>query len=206
MLNLGAFYNDHAKYEDGLKSLTDALTRFRDLGDEESQAFCLNNIGSSRFGMGNFQDALTYFQQAYQIREKLKLTADMAASLHNLAETNVKLGQYDTALSQYLKALDISRASGDQSGIALASSSIGALYATQGKYGAALSSLQDALKIYQQTNDRTWNMAWTQTRYGNVLSQVGQGRRGPEESGGRTEAGLRSEERRSRSRSPELAG
>ena len=173
LLNLGAFYNDHARYEDGLKTLSDALTRFRDLGDEQSQAFCLNNIGSSRFGMGNFQDALTYFQQAYQIREKLKLTADMAESQRNLAETNLKLGQYDTALSQYLKALDISRASADQSGIALASSSIGALYATQGKYGAALSSLQDALKIYQQTNDRTWNMAWTLTRYGNVLSQVG---------------------------------
>ena len=57
--------------------------------------------------MGNFQDALTYYQQAYQIREKLKLTDDMAESLHNLAETNVELGQYDTAVNQYLKALEI---------------------------------------------------------------------------------------------------
>ena len=107
LMNLGSYYADHAKYEDALKSTTDALTLYRDLGDEANQALCLNNLGSIRSYMDNFQDALTYYQQAYQIREKLKLTDDMAESLHNLAETNVDLGQYDTAVTQYLKALEI---------------------------------------------------------------------------------------------------
>ena len=59
---------------------------------EPDQALCLNNLGSIRRYMDNFQDALTYYQQAYQIREKLKLTDDMAQSLQNLAEVNVDLG------------------------------------------------------------------------------------------------------------------
>jgi tetratricopeptide (TPR) repeat protein len=33
--------------------------------------------------------------------------------------------------------------------------------------------MQEALKQYQQTHDRTWLMAETQARYGDVLSQVG---------------------------------
>ena len=173
LMNLGATYNNHARYEEALKSLNDALTRFRELGDEPNQATVLNNIGSARFSMGQFQDALTYFQQAYQIRERLKLNADVTQSLHNLAETNVKLGQYDVALQQYLKALDDGRAAGDQSTIAQESSSLGALFASQGNYDSALKSLQEALKQYQQANDRTWLMAETQARYGDVLSQVG---------------------------------
>jgi len=173
LMNLGATYTNHAQYDQALKNLNDALTRFRELGDERYQATVLNNIGTVRFNMGEFQEALTYFQQAYQLREKLKLSADMTESLHNLAETNVKLGQYDTALSQYLKALDNGRTSSDQSVIAQESSSLGALFASQGKYDAALKSMQEALKQYQQTHDRTWLMAETQARYGDVLSQVG---------------------------------
>ena len=106
--------------------------------------------------MGNFQDALTYYQQAYQIREKLKLTDDMAESLYNLADANVDLGQYDTAVTQYLKALEIRRNSGDLSGVAINSSGVGALYAEQGKYGSALSALQESLKDFQQAKDQTW--------------------------------------------------
>ena len=173
LMNLGSYYADHAKYEDALKSTTDALTLFRDLGDEANQALCLNNLGTIRSYMGNFQDALTYYQQAYQIREKLKLTDDMAESLHNLAETNVDLGQYDTAVNQYLKALEIRRNSGDQNGVAINSSSLGALFTEQGKYASALSALQESLKDFQQTNDQTWLMVEATGRYGNALSEVG---------------------------------
>jgi tetratricopeptide (TPR) repeat protein len=71
---------------------------------------------------------VTYYQQAYEIRDKLKLTDGVAESLHNLAEANVALGQYGTAVNQFLKALDISRNGGDMDGVALNSVSQGMLY------------------------------------------------------------------------------
>jgi tetratricopeptide (TPR) repeat protein len=123
--------------------------------------------------MDNLQDALTSYQQAYQIREKLKLRDDMAETLQNLASTNVDLGQYDTAVNQYLKALEISRDSGDQNGVAINSSGLGALFTLQGKYGSALSALQESLKEFQQTNDHTWLMAEATGGYGDALSEVG---------------------------------
>ncbi len=173
LMNLGSYYANHAKYDDALKSTTDALTLYRDLGDESRQALCLNNLGTIRSYMDNFQDALTSYQQSYQIREKLKLTDDMAQSLQNLAEVNVDLGQYDTAVTQYLKALEISRNSGDQNGIAVNSSGLGALFTEQGKYASALSALQESLKDFEQAKDQSWLMAEATGRYGNALSEVG---------------------------------
>jgi tetratricopeptide (TPR) repeat protein len=123
--------------------------------------------------MGNFQDALTYYQQAYEIRDKLRLTDGVAESLHNLAETNVALGQYETAVNQFLKALDISRNGGDMDGVALNSVSLGELYSAQGQYGSAISAFQESLKDFNQANDTTWVVVETKARYGDVLSAVG---------------------------------
>ena len=45
----------------------------RDAGDETYQALCLNNIGTAYLQKGENEDALTYLQQALQIREKLNV-------------------------------------------------------------------------------------------------------------------------------------
>ena len=153
--------------------MNDALTQFRDLGDESSQAICLNNIGTAESGLGNFQAALTYYQQSLDIGQKLKDAGGIAESLHNLADINVKLGQYDVALAQYLKALDSARSAGDQNRVALESTSLGELFATQGQYGRALKSYQDAVSGFQATKNRTYLMVTALAGYGNVLSMVG---------------------------------
>jgi hypothetical protein len=43
-MNMGSLYSDHAKYEDALKSTNDALTLFRELGDEFSGKLIQNNL------------------------------------------------------------------------------------------------------------------------------------------------------------------
>ena len=52
------------------------------------QALCLNSIGSLHLDKGEYQDALTYLEQAYDLRLKLNVPEDMADSLHDLAEAN----------------------------------------------------------------------------------------------------------------------
>lgn len=173
LLKMGAFYNDHAKYDEGLKTLTEALSQFRDLGDESAQGICLNNIGTAHFNLGNFQDALTNYQQAYQIFEKVKETANIVLSLHNLGDTNVKLGQYDVAVTQYLKALDIARSSGDQNSIALVSTSLGELFATQGQYEQSLKAYKEAISGFEAAKNKTYLMAAALGGYGNALSMTG---------------------------------
>ena len=143
------------------------------------QAVSLNAIGSVYNNTGDYQAALTYFQQAYEIRDRLKLP-EATESLRNWAEMNFKLGQYDTAQSLFLKALNASRSAGDKEDVALASSTMGVLFAAQGKYDAALSSLQDAVNIFQQLNDQTWYSAETLSPVWRRLVRCGPRRRRPE--------------------------
>jgi len=61
----------------------------RDAGDATYQALCLNAIGNVYLARGESEDALTYFQQALQLREKLNVPGDIADTLGNLGVTNV---------------------------------------------------------------------------------------------------------------------
>ena len=43
----------------------------RAVGDETAQAICLNNIGAAYLSKAQYADALTYFQQALQLRDEI---------------------------------------------------------------------------------------------------------------------------------------
>ena len=160
------------------RPVNEALQLARDLRAEPDQALCLNNIGSAYNNKGEYQAALTYFQQAYEIRDRLKLPEKRPSPLRNLAEMNFNLGEYETAQTQFLKALEASRAAKDKEMLALESSTMGVLFAAQGKYDAALSYLQQAMDGFKQVNDRTWYSVEALARYGDVLSVVGRGEEG----------------------------
>jgi eukaryotic-like serine/threonine-protein kinase len=81
----------------------------RDAGDETYQALCLNNIGNAYLQKGENEDALTYLQQALQLREKLNVPADIAETLHNLGEAYANLGQYDQAMTSQMRSLELYR-------------------------------------------------------------------------------------------------
>jgi len=131
----------------------------REIGDESLQAICLNNIGTSYSEKGQYEDALTYYQQALQLREKSKAPQDIVEAVHNLGDTSADMGQYDKAVAYYLRALDLRRSMDDQRGAAIESNSLGILFVYQGRFGAAIKSQQDALKTFRDLKDRSIMMA-----------------------------------------------
>jgi tetratricopeptide (TPR) repeat protein len=158
LLDLGNFYNDSGDHGRSLKLYKESLQVERDLGNEGMQAICLNNIGSVYFSKGEYQDALTSFQQALQLREKAKVP-QIVESVHNVAETSARMGQYDEAVTQYMRALELRRSKSDARGGAIESYSMGTLFDYQGRFGAAINSKQDALKTFRDLKDRTFWMA-----------------------------------------------
>ncbi len=143
------------------------------MGNQSNQGNVLNNIGNMYFIKADYQNARTYFEQALQVREKVKVSSNIADTLHNLGETSGKMGQYDQALEQYLRALDMRRSIGDKRGAAIESSSMGLLFGYQGRYGAALSSEEDALKTFRELQERGLWLAEILGYYGYALAQVG---------------------------------
>ena len=125
------------------------------------------------FRSGQFDDALTYFQQAVQLMEKLKAAPELPGALCNLADASSRLGQYDQALTNYLRALELARNGGDKYAAAVASNGMAAVFEYQGRYGAALNAREDALKAFRELNDRTTWMVETLNGYGHTLSLLG---------------------------------
>lgn len=130
-------------------------------------------MGSVYFNRGDYQDALTFYQQALQLREKLRVPAEIAVSVHNLGDTTVKMGQFDQALTQYVRALEIYRKSGDKRDAAIEIHSTATVFACQGRYGAALNAEEEALKVFRGLQDRSFWMGDILSGYGNALSLVG---------------------------------
>jgi tetratricopeptide (TPR) repeat protein len=146
----------------------------------------LNNIGTAYLTKGQYEDALTYYQQALQLRQKLNVADDVAETLRNLAVTDTKLGQYDPALAQYLKALELWRNSGDRRGTAMVSYDMGGVFIYQGRYGAAFTARQEALNTFRAVKDRTDWMVEALSGYSEALALVGRG----DEAGPSFEEGL----------------
>jgi len=143
------------------------------LGNESNQGMCLNNIGSCYFFKGDYENALTYFQQALELRERSKVAEDIVLTVHNLAETSAKMGQYDKALSYYARALDLYRGTGDKRGAAMETYSMGTLFGYQGRYGAAIKAKDEALNAFRNLKDRSFWMTEILSGYGMALADAG---------------------------------
>src|SRR5208282_5296564 len=125
------------------------------------------------------EDALTYLQQALQIREKLNVPDDIAATLENLGGAYADLGQYDQAMTAYMRGLDLYRKSGDNQGAATISHSMGMVFENQGRLGPAVGTLQDSVKAFRDLGDRNSGMAQSLSDLAGALARAGRGSESP---------------------------
>ena len=93
-----------------------------------SQGTELNNIGSAYFEKAQYEDALTYFERALTIREKLGNPVDLSETVHNVGETHLHMGQLGPALDQFLRALDLARKTAVGRSIAIEAYSVGTVF------------------------------------------------------------------------------
>ena len=122
-----------------------------------------------------YDDALTYFQQVLQLREKSKVPQDIVEAVQNLGQVLSNMGQYDQAISYYMRALDLRRSMNDPHGTAIVSYGLGTLFDYQGRFGAAVNAKQDALKTLRDLKERSFWMAGILGGYGDSLILAGRG-------------------------------
>jgi tetratricopeptide (TPR) repeat protein len=140
---------------------------------------CLNNIGNVYMQKGENQDALTYFQQSLQLREKLNVPDQIADTLHNIGLVYAGTGEYDKAMASHMRALELNRKSNDNRGAAAEQNAIGVLFQEQGRFGAAVTSGQDALKALRDADDHSRNLVDVLTNLARSLAKAGRGNEAP---------------------------
>jgi signal transduction histidine kinase len=131
-----------------------------------------NNMGVLESKMGNYDQALKYYEEAFQIRGMLGDSLGMAICRSNIGATYYKRGLYQDALENYTWSLRRFFQHQDTIGILGALNNIGSIYNEQGRYEAALRSYFFVLRIRQQRNDRN-GLAFSQYNVGTIYHRMG---------------------------------
>ncbi|ASC73061.1 hypothetical protein XM38_040230 [Halomicronema hongdechloris C2206] len=123
--------------------------------------------------LGQYEQALGYYQDALVIRQEIGDRAGEGVTLNNIGAVYDNLGQYEQALGYFQDALAISQEIGDRAGEGVTLNNIGAVYHNLGQYEQALGYYQDALAIRQEIGDRQ-GVGQTLNNIGGVYDNLGQ--------------------------------
>ncbi|MEO0456540.1 MAG: tetratricopeptide repeat protein [Cyanobacteria bacterium P01_A01_bin.114] len=157
-----------------------------------TEATLRNNIAGNYLDTGNYEKALSFYNQALEISQTLGDRLGEAKALNNIGLVYDSLSRYDEALELYQQVLTVVRASpeNDDSGVstevaalrqgstdtdqtrsqyrgleAVALSNIASVNNSRGEYSQAIAAYEEVLTVVQELNDKS--------REGIALNNIG---------------------------------
>jgi len=121
--------------------------------DPRAVAVGLHSLAGKAFEAGQLDRALTYFQRALDLFQRLEDRKGTAATLSNIGLVYQSLGQDKRALEHYDRALALTPES-DHAGVSRLLASLGGLAAKMGDAQAGIRYLTQAVEIEQARGDR----------------------------------------------------
>ncbi len=138
----------------GVKYGNQSLTLAKKLDWKEGIAKSYNSIGGNLYALGNFDEALDYFQKSLKLNQESKDSLEIAKNFTNIGNIYYNLSSYSLALNYYQKALKIDMIIGDKEGEADNQGNIGNIYSDLKNFDSALKYYKKALKIHETNNNR----------------------------------------------------
>jgi signal transduction histidine kinase len=121
--------------------------------DKLRTAEIIDTLGLFNLLLGNYHEALAYFNQAKLLFYELQDSLWIGKIHNNIAIVNWGVGNSIEALSNYQKALNIRKALNDQAGVCKVMNNVGLVYQDLGLYEDALKWHNQALAIALEIND-----------------------------------------------------
>ena len=147
--------------------------------EENEKARIYHQLGKTKYYLGEFMEALTFYEKALEIQQQSFLLnhLDLAKFYNNIGVVCYNMGEYSKALSYYQKALELKQQSLPPNDPDLASSynNIGLIYDNMGNYSKGLASYEKALEIKQQALPFNHpDLASSYVNIGNVYDKMGE--------------------------------
>ncbi len=114
----------------------------------------LANLGNVHWWLGDYRDALAYFQQALAGHRAAGDRDGEARALARLGVVHERLGDYEPALARLDEALARYRADGNRHGEGVQLVNLGALHRRCGRYAEAAAHHELAARIFTEVGDR----------------------------------------------------
>ena len=140
------------RLEPARAALIEALTLYRDAGDERGETLVLLRLGAAEFIAGAPESALAWAEEALPIYERLDDTLGIARTLHYIAEALRDLGDFERSAELFARSIEIRRADGVGSSAATVHS-LGDLYLDTGDMPTAERYYREALALGLQQGD-----------------------------------------------------
>lgn len=123
--------------------------------EDSGRAALLGNLAYLMDSMGDYAQALDYFQKSHAICLKIGDKKGEGRSLNNISLIFKARGDYTKALEYLEKSLAISREIGDIEGEGTTLNNISQIYNAHGDYDTALDYLQQSLALQQQIGNKS---------------------------------------------------
>jgi tetratricopeptide (TPR) repeat protein len=130
-----------------------AIDLSKKLDFKEGEAIAITHLGYVETLLGNFQNAMTNFNQSLEIFKSIGDKPHTATTYTNIANTHFYLSDYSKNIEFNNLSLEISVELKDSSGIANTYTSLGNAYLKLGDYPKSLDYFMNSLKIYDGRND-----------------------------------------------------
>ena len=121
--------------------------------EKKSEIIHLKQRGKSEFYGGNFLNALSIFERAYNLAQEIDDTDEIAALTGSIGSAYFYLGEFDKALDYYKRSLMMHEKLGDKRRIGNRLGNIATVYSDKSDYPMALEYYEKAIKIRKEIED-----------------------------------------------------
>lgn len=149
---------------------TEALTAYRDLGEETDQAILLNDLGGVVLARQDYDHAEGYYREALALAEKIGNKEYQASFIGSLGTLALTRGRPAEARQWFERELLLAQEVGQQDLVAQAQDGLARVLEKEGHPAEALPLAEAALQIYEQLRDLRLN--WTRELVGRLREKV----------------------------------
>ncbi len=152
--NLGVAMKKNGNLKMALDHYFTALKIDTTAGLEMDAAIDLSNIGGVLFALERYDEALEYFDRAYQKMEAHDMTSQMEVTLGNIASVYKSRGELEKALAYHQQALELAKMLDKKISIGIKYLNIGNIYTLMEEPDNALSYFDKALTLFRSSGSK----------------------------------------------------
>ena len=172
LLTQGTEQYQNNQLEAAIQSWQEALKLYRQQRDANGESLALGRIGLAYERLGDYRQAVDYFEQTLAVVKKNGNNQLEASILGNLGNNYLRLGNYPQAMEAYNSSLALWKQFGDRAAEGQVLRGLGNVQIALGNYDKAINLHQQSLKIAQSLND-TEGLVYSYNSLGAIYANQG---------------------------------
>jgi len=153
LFNFAEVFLEQSRYQAAMDKYNEAITRYREAGDQSGIFWSYSGMGIAQKQSGNFNDAIICYTNALDAATKAGLKNEAAICFNNLGNVYRKQGDFARAMDAYQKAINTFNALKDELSASDCLNNIGNLYLDNGDPFRALDYYNQSLRYLKDKKD-----------------------------------------------------